>query len=127
MSDAPVHHDEHDQHDDWFAHSREEGLPQRENGSHISTRGILVFYAGMVVFVVVCVVGVGLFYGHYMRQVRQDKIETLNLAREANAYRDESLEALESYGWAEETGTRVRVPIAEARDRVLAGYGTGGG
>ena len=86
---------EHGHHDDWFAHTREEGLPQEEHASHVDTRALLIFYMLMLAFVVVSVIAVILFFQRYVLGVRQDRIETLNLA-EARAHPD--------FQYREETG-----------------------
>ncbi|MEQ8844474.1 MAG: hypothetical protein RIB58_06430 [Phycisphaerales bacterium] len=116
------HHDAH--HDDWFAHTREEGLPQEEHAGHVDTRALLIFYVAMLAFVVVSVIGVTLFFQRYVLGVRQAKTETLNLAIEANRYKAQTLEDMTQYGWSGEVlEGSARIPLEEARAQVLRSYG----
>lgn len=111
-------------HDNWFAHERGEGLPQPEHAGHVDTKALLIFYLGMVAFVVVSIIGVTLFFQRYMLDVRQDKLETLQLAVEANEYKAASLEEMGQYGWSGETVQgAARIPLDEARAKVMRGYG----
>ena len=115
---------EHGHHDDWFAHTREEGLPQQEHAGHVNAKALLIFYAAMLAFVVVSVIAVMLFFQRYALNMRQDRIETLNLAVEANAYKADTLETMAQYGPSGEVlEGAARIPIAEARQRVLESYG----
>ena len=118
---------EHGHHDDWFAHTRDEGLPQQEHAGHVNTKALLVFYMAMLAFVVVSVIGVTLFFQRYVLEVRRSKTETLNLAVEANRYKAETLEAMAQYGWSDEiVPGAVRIPVGEARQQVMQSYGQGG-
>jgi hypothetical protein len=110
-------------HDDWFAHTREEGLPQQEHAGHVDTRALLIFYMGMLAFVVISIVGVALFFKSYVQNVRVRNIETLQLAVDANAYKAESLEDMTEYGWSGQiVEGAARIPIEEARQKVLQSY-----
>ena len=115
---------EHGHHDDWFAHTREEGLPQEEHASHVDTRALLIFYMVMLAFVVISVIAVILFFQRYVLGIRQERTETLNLAVEANAYKADTLAELETFG---SSGLIVegaaRIPLEEARQKVLQQYG----
>ncbi|UYV12580.1 MAG: hypothetical protein NCW75_14960 [Phycisphaera sp.] len=111
-------------HDDWFAHTRDEGLPQQEHSGHVDTKALLIFYMGMVAFVVVSIIGVTLFFQRYVLGVRQDRLETLQLAVEANEYKATTLEELGEYGWSGETVQgAARIPLEEARAKVMQSYG----
>ncbi|MFI4916222.1 MAG: hypothetical protein ACIAS6_06925 [Phycisphaerales bacterium JB060] len=111
-------------HDDWFAHTREEGLPQNEHAGHVNTRALMVFYMGMLAFVVISVIGVVLFFRAYVSGVQQRNIETLQLAVDANRYKAETLETMGQYGWSGEiVQGAARIPLTEARDKVLSSYG----
>lgn len=117
---------EHGHHDEWFAHTREEGLPQQEHAGHVDTRALMIFYMAMLAFVVVSVIGVTLFFQRYVLEVRRSKTETLNLAVEANAYKAETLESMGQYGWSGEiVQGAARIPLSEAREMVMQGYGGG--
>jgi len=111
-------------HDDWFAHSREEGLPQQEHASHVNTKALLIFYMVMLAFVVVSVIAVMLFFQRYVLNVRQDRTETLILAVEANTYKAETLESMSRYGSSGQiVEGAARIPLTEARQEVLQQYG----
>lgn len=117
---------EHGHHDDWFAHTREEGLPQQEHAGHVDARALMIFYMAMLAFVVVSVIGVTLFFQRYVLEVRRSKTETLNLAIEANAYKAETLEAMGQYGWSGEiVQGAARIPLSEAREKVAQSYSGG--
>lgn len=119
-----AHEHAHDHHDDWFAHSREEGLPQPEHAGHVDTRALLIFYVLMLAFVVVSVIGVTLFFKWYVLGVRQSATETLILAVEANEYKAQTFESLDTYGWTgEAVPGAARVPLDVARTRVMETYG----
>ncbi|MCW5758087.1 MAG: hypothetical protein KIT54_12690 [Phycisphaeraceae bacterium] len=120
-----AHDQGHAHHDDWFAHTRTEGLPQQEHAGHVDTRALLIFYVLMLAFVVASVIGVTLFFKWYMLGVRQSATETLILAVEANEYKARTLDSLETYGWSGETVPgAARVPLDVARSRVLETYGS---
>lgn len=122
-----THEQGHNHHDDWFAHTRGEGLPQQEHGGHVNTRALMIFYMAMLAFVVVSVIGVTLFFQRYVLEVRREKTETLNLAIEANAYKAQTLESLGQYGWSGEVVQgAARIPLSEARQKVMQGYGQDG-
>jgi len=126
MTTTPANSD-HGHHDEWFAHTREEGLPQQEHAGHVNTKALMVFYMVMLGFVVASVIGVTLFFQRYVLEVRRTKTETLNLAIEANRYKAQTLETMDTYGWADEVVEgAARIPMNEARQRVLQTYGQGG-
>lgn len=119
-----AHEQGHDHHDDWFAHTRAEGLPQEEHTGHVDTRALLIFYVMMLAFVVASVIGVTLFFKWYMLGIRRSATETLILAVEANQYKAQTLESLDTYGWTgEAVPGAARVPLDVARQRVLETYG----
>lgn len=119
------HHQDHAHgHDDWFAHTREEGLPQAEHAGHVNTRALLIFYMGMLAFVVIAIIGVTLFFQRYVLGVRQASTETLQLAVEANQYKADTLKSLGEYGWSGETVQgAARIPLDQARAKVKQTYG----
>lgn len=111
-------------HDDWFAHTRDEGLPQPEHAGHVNTKALLIFYMAMLAFVVVSIIGVTLYFQRHVLGVRQANTETLRLAVEANTYKAQTLEALGQYGWSGEVVPgAARIPIEEARRKVMLSYG----
>lgn len=111
-------------HDEWFAHTREEGLPQAEHAGHVDTRALMIFYMGMLAFVVISIIGVSIFFKNYVQRTQVRNIETLQLAVDANAYKAETLEAMDTYGWSGEiVPGAARIPLEEARDQVLRAYG----
>lgn len=121
---AEHNHDHAHDHDSWFAHTREEGLPQPEHAGHVNTRALLIFYMGMLAFVVISIIGVTLFFQRYVLGVRQASTETLQLAVEANQYKADTLESLGEFGWSGETVQgAARIPLDQARAKVKQTYG----
>ncbi len=114
----------HSHHDDWFAHTRDEGLPQKEHSGHVDTKALLIFYMAMLAFVVVSIIGVTLYFQRHVLGVRQASTETLRLAVEANEYKAQAIESLGQYGWSGEVVQgAARIPLDEARTKVMQGYG----
>lgn len=110
-------------HDDWFVHTKDEGLPQQEHAGHVDTRALLIFYMAMLAFVVISIVGVALFFKGYVQNTRLKNIETLQLAVDANEYKADSLEEMTEYGWSGQiVEGAARIPIDEARRKVMESY-----
>lgn len=125
MSEKQYLEHEHETPDSWHRHTADEGAPQIEHAASINLLGLLIVFLGMSGFLVVTVGLLIVFFDYTRTQARQAKIETTTMAEENSLpYRQESMDALASYGWVDPAAGRVQVPINVAMDRIVEEYAT---
>ncbi len=110
------------QHDDWFRHSPEEGLPQHEHAGHVNTTTIGLTLLVIVFGVLGTVILLSMYYVSYTTTLKAERQEGTQSAAEYLAYRDNAERALSSFGWADRNAGKVNVPIDRAMDEVVAYY-----
>ncbi|HHN77646.1 MAG TPA: hypothetical protein ENK11_03090 [Phycisphaerales bacterium] len=110
------------QHDDWFRHSPEEGLPQHEHAGHVNTTSIGLTLLVIVFGVLGLVILLSMYYVSYTTTLKAERQEGTRSAAEYLAYRDSAERALSSFGWADRNAGKVNLPIDRAMDDVVAYY-----
>jgi hypothetical protein len=113
----------HAEPESWHRHTPEEGLPQQEHAGKVNTTILLGVFVAIVVFVAGAILFTYLYFSRYMVTLRREKIETMAMAEEFNAYRARATAELEEYGWVDPQAGVVRLPLDVAKARVLAAYG----
>jgi len=118
---------EHTPPDAWHRHSPDEGAPQAEHASQVSTVGLGVVFVSMTVMTVVLVVIVAMFFQRHIADLRRERVEIVSpIADIQIEYRQEANRELTTYGWVNEEAQTVRVPIESVYDTVVQEHaGTG--
>jgi hypothetical protein len=112
----------HETVDAWHHHTSDEGMPQKEHAPRVNTL-VLTFVFVAIVTVISATIGASiLYFTRHVTELRQQQIETTVLAADANAYREQSEQALKEFGWADAEKGVVRLPLDIARQRVIARY-----
>ncbi len=119
------HHQEtppHEAHlDAWHEHHA--AAPMQEHGSHVNIRFMLIFYVGIVLFILVTVIALFVFFGHTQTNLRAKLVEnTYEYQTQYLPYATEAKGRLNEYGWVDRQARTVRVPWEVAARGVVASY-----
>ncbi len=114
--------DHNGQHDDWFRHSPEEGMPQHEHAGHVNTTSIGLTLLVIVFGVLGMVILLSMYYVSYTTNLKAQRQEGTDSAAEFLAYQNRSEQALSTFGWADRNAGKVNLPIGRAMDDVVAYY-----
>lgn len=113
-------------HDDWFRHSEDEALPQKENAAHVNTTAIGLTLLAIVFGVLFTVVILSMYFVNYANTRKAKMNEGTASAQAFLEYRDQSEAMLSATGWADRAAGKVNLPISEAMDSVVEQYNTPG-
>ncbi len=109
-------------HDDWFSHSKAEGLPQAEHAAHVSSTALGVTLLVIVFGVFGVVLLLALYFGAYATNtVAMLREGVLPVAEPYLAYREQ-----EKADLASPPAASGRPTLQQARSIVLAGSTAGG-
>lgn len=107
--------------DNWHHHGADEPLPQQEHGGHINAsvmgRGLALIIFSTAGLIIVT----ALYFNHEMGVKYRERTD-ISLAEGADKYKADAQTRLQSYGWADDKGTLVRIPIDEGKKRVIKAY-----
>lgn len=131
MSHKPHHTPEHHESPDaWHLHSPEEGQPQAEHGGKTNVTVLLVAFLTSFGFVAVVILVSYLYFQVHMTSKKQALIESTALSAGHQAYKKSTAQKLQGYSFVTEAAARagaVSVPLEQAKQNVIAKYGSGGG
>ncbi len=111
----------HEHVDNWHHHGPDEALPQMEHGGHVNAsvmgRGLaLIIFSTSGLIIVTA-----LYFNHEMSVKYRERTD-VSTAQASEKYKADSLSKLKTYGWADDKGMLVRIPIEEGKKRVLRAY-----
>lgn len=119
--------------DQWHAHTADE-KPQEAHGENVNAPIVLIYGTVAFVFIAVCVVATAIYFNWYATRLKIDREERPDLVESGvpsvrdqyNALRADVAKQMTEYGWADSTTNTYRIPLAKARERVLAQYQSAG-
>lgn len=108
--------------DAWHQHPADEGVPQQEHGAHANIPALLITFVVITVATVVFSVIIGLYMTKRVSQLTAESegrgLEVMST--EVAQYTQDALDTQATYGWTAEG--KVRIPIEQAMQRVVADY-----
>lgn len=119
MSDAQGHNA-------WHQHTAAEGKPQVEHGSHASAKALGLTFITMVVGVIVVILILVAYFNSYMSSARVRMQEGTAMMVPAFNAKIAAHEKLGSFGWIDQAGGTVHIPVPNAIDAVVEQYRTSG-
>jgi len=93
----------------------------------VNTAALALVLFSIAAFVLVTVGVTVVFYRRYVTDIRQDRLETTELATQQLEYRGTTLGAQDQYSWVDTKAGTVRIPVSAAMERVVRSYTQGDG
>lgn len=109
--------------DDWHQHTPEEGVPQAEHAATVNV-AVLSFVGVVIVGVVIALVLlVVIYFQAYSSTLMAQKAEnTVWYQSEYRPYEAGAMRRLREFGWQDQVDGVVRMPIDQAKARVIESY-----
>lgn len=112
----------HDDHGDWFRHESEEGLPQAEHGSHVSSVGLGMTFLIIVFGVLFVILLLTAYFGMYTTGLQSQRQEGTDAMAEYLSYRAGAFSKLDTLGWENRDAETAHVPLDRAKQAVVEYY-----
>ena len=109
-----------DGHDNYYSHTKDEGAPQAEHGSHVSPTVLGLTLVGMILGVLIVILALVVYFNSYMSKYDAQVNETDAVSAATWEEIQEKRASLESYAWVD--SETVRIPLSVAIEETLAEY-----
>lgn len=122
MNDQHDHNGDRHGHDDWFRHTTDEGLPQREHAAHVNSTAIGLTLLAIVFGVLFTVIVLSMYFIGYTTRIKAERQEGTESAAAYLTYRDLSQRNMQRFGWIDREAGTVHLPIDRAIEDVVVFY-----
>lgn len=119
MSDSQAH-------DAWHQHTKDEGKPQEEHGSHASAKALGMTFIIMVVGVIVVILVLIAYFNSFVSRYKAERQEGTTVMAPAYNARLAAQRHLDSFGWVDRDAGTAHIPLPNAIDRVVQEYRSNG-